>query len=257
MLFKAGATLGAAVVLVLGACSRDSRNDSGDLTAAEQAAFTAPADSSLTVEQVDRYLRTVVAQLELMQAEAPAMRQRLAAARHEREQTGRGERARSPQALLAELSEAAFVRAARRQRYEPAELWYVRIRLSQVSGYLLASRMHDSRDEAAELFRQQAAAMRGAPGVTQAQIDAMLQAAAQAEQQTERPPSPRLAQNLETLRRARGALSDSAWGRVAAVAAGMALPVLDDLPEAEVQHRLEKLRQLHLHALENREPGPG
>jgi hypothetical protein len=248
----------ALLLLALGACFGDRRsNDSGELTASELAAFKAPADSSLTVKQVDEYLRTTLAQLELMRKEGPAERARLATIRRERTQppeSATPPRRKSRQALWGDFVDAAFIRSARKLRFAPAELLYVRHRLSAVSGHLLTGEMHASKDDAAALFRQQAEAMRGAPGVSQAQVDAMLKAADQAERQTARPADPRLVRNLEVLRRARAALGDAAWGRIAGVAAGMEMSDLGEVPEAEFVRRIDELHQLHLHALENRAP---
>ncbi|HEU0298226.1 MAG TPA: hypothetical protein VFR37_02205 [Longimicrobium sp.] len=242
------------------ACSRDRAAGPDEVTKTEHAAFAPPADSSLTPRQVDRYLRTTLAQLELVQAEAPAVRARLATVRRPPPPAPgapKGARPKSRQALWGDFVDAAFVRSARKLGYNPAELWYVRHRISAVGGHLMAAELHSSRDQAAALFRQQAEAMRGAPGVTQAQIDAMLQAAAQAERQAAPPASPRLVQNLGALRRARNALDDEAWGRIASVAAGAGLSDLGDVPEAELARRLDELRELHQDAVSNHSPLPG
>jgi hypothetical protein len=242
----------------IGACSRDRAPEPGEITSADSAAFTAPADSSLTVAQVDHYLRTTLAQFNILRAEAPAMRERLAAAQRAREQaaptTPRSARPRSRQALWSDYVDAAFVRAARRLRYNPAELWYVRERMAAVSGHLLAGEMYASSDEGAALLRQQAGSMRGTPGVAEVQIEAMLRAADQAEQQTARPPAPRLVQNLAVLRQARGSVSDSTWRRVAGIAAGIGLSDLTEIPEEEAVRRLGEFRRLYVEVLENREP---
>ena len=257
-----GAALLTLAALALGACSRDRPAESDEPTQAERAAFAAPADSSLTAAQVDRYLRTALRQFEMLETEAPAMRERLAAA-PERAPAApgqpKGRRPKSRQALWGDFVDATFVRSARALGYNPAELWYVRKRLSIVSGHLMAAEAHASSDESAALFRQQAEAMRGAPGVDPAQIEAMLRAAERAEQveQQSRPTPPRVAQNLEALRRARGALSPAAWRRVAGVAAGIGMSDLGRIPEAEARQRLQGFRMLYRRALENREPPPG
>lgn len=244
-------------LLALSACFGDRSSDSGELTAAELAAFKAPADSGLTVKQVDAYLRTTLAQLELLRKEGPATRERLATIQRDRTQppvSAKGPRPKSRQALWGDFVDAAFIRSARELRYAPAELLYVRGRISAVSGHLLAGEMHASKDDAAALFRQQAEAMRGTPGVSKAQVDAMLQAAEQAERQTARPADPRLVQNLGVLRRAHAAVGEAGWGRVAGVAAGVEMSELGDAPEEEFTRRLDDLRQLHQDALENRGP---
>jgi hypothetical protein len=248
----------ALLLLALGACFGDrGSNDSGELTASERAAFKPPADSSLTVAQVDEYLRTTLAQLELLRREGPAERARLATVQRERAQSpaaAKGPRRKSRQALWGDFVDAAFIRSARKLRYAPAELLYVRRRISAVGGHLLAGEMHDSKDDAAALFRQQAEAMRSTPGVSQAQIDAMLRAAEQAERQTARPADPRLVRNVEVLRQAHAGVHDAAWSSIAGVAAGVRITELGKAPEAEFTRGLDELRRLHLDALENRGP---
>jgi hypothetical protein len=243
-------------LLVLGACFGDKHADSGTITDAERAAFAAPADSSLTAKQIDQYLRTALAQLEMLRAEAPAARERLAVAERERVQTTpttrKGPRPKSPQAQWSEFVNATFVRSARKLGYNPAELDYVRGRFSAVSGHLLAVQMHGFTDEGAALFRQQAEMMRGTPGVSQAQIETMLRAAAQAEEQKAPAARPGVEQNLGVLRRAYGAVSDAIWGEIAGVAAGIRLSELRALSDAERGRELDKLRQLHQQVLETR-----
>lgn len=256
---KRAATLVLAA-LALGACSRDRAAGPDEPTHAEHAAFSAPADSSLTPQQVDRYLRTTVQQLERLRAEGPAVRERLVAAPGPPAQAQPGQppapRPKSRQALWGDFVDAAFVRAARKLGYNPAELWFVRARMSAVSGHLLAAEAQASSGQAAALFRQQAESMRGIPGVTPAQIDAMLQAAERAEQQQTRPTPPRVAQNLEALARARGNLSESAWRRIAGVASGIGVSDLGVLPQPQAEARIDRFLDLYRHAVENREPPP-
>jgi hypothetical protein len=146
------------------------------------------------------------------------------------------------------------VRSARKLRYNPAELLYVRRRMTEVAGHLQAGSHVVSSDQAAALYRQQAESMRGAPGVSKAHIDAMLKAAEQAEAQQKAPAtSPRVAQNLATLRRARANLSDATWRKVASVAAG-GIRDLRNAPDAEARRKLGELRQLYEHVIANREP---
>jgi hypothetical protein len=210
---------------------------------------------------VDQYLRTSLAQLELLRAESPAARERMARAASERAQAApgapKGKRPRSPQAVWGDFVDETFVRSARKLGYRPAELLYVRERLAQVSGHLLAAKAHAFNDQGAALMRQQVELMRGTPGVSEAQLQSMLQAAERAEQQAPQPTPPRLAQNLGALRQAHAAVSDSAWGRIAAVAAGVEVSELGQLPEAEAGRRLDALRELYVGALENRKPRAG
>lgn len=248
-------------MLALSACFGDRDGGSGEPTREELAAFTAPADSTLTARQVDQYLRTAAAQLELIRVEGPAVRTALDTVQRVRTPPAapgaKAVRPRSRQALWGDFVDAAFVRAARKLRYSPAELLYVRGRISAVNGHLLASGMHASRDQAAALFRQQAEAMRGAPGVTESQVQAMLRAAEQAEEQAPPPADPRLVRNLEVLRQGRAGLGDARWGRITAVAAGGELGELGDAPAPEFARRVEELRRLHQEALESGGPARG
>lgn len=224
------------------------------MTDAERAAFTAPADSSLTPGQVDQYLRTALGQFRLLEADGPAMRKQLGGVQQPAAPSAKGARPRSPGALWGSFVDATYVRSARKLRYNAAELLYVRRRVTEVAGHLQAGSQVVSSDQAAALYRQQAEAMRGAPGVSQAHIDAMLKAAEQAEGQQKAPAtSPRVAQNLATLRRARANVSDVTWRRVTSVAAG-GLRDLRNAPDAEARRDLDELRQLYEHALANREP---
>lgn len=248
-----------ALAATLSACFGDRRADAGEPTKTEHAAFKAPADSSLSPSQVDRYLRTAAAQFEILRAEAPTARERIASARQARDAAPapKGARPKSSRAMWGDFVDAAFVRAARKLGYNPAELWYVRDRISAVRSHLLTSGLQVTQDQAAELFRQQAEAMRNVPGSTRADRERLLQAAAQAERQAAPAgPPPRVAQNLATLRRSRGGLSDATWDRIGSVASGVGVSELSDAPLPEVARRLDELRRLHVHAVANREPPP-
>lgn len=214
-----------------------------------------PSDSALTPGQIEQYLRTTAAQLAIIRAEAPVARERMAAARGDRKAAAPGaKRPKSPQAIWGDFVDAAYVRSARKLGYNPAELWYVRHRMSLAGGHLVAGQLQGSKHQVAGLFRQQAEAMRSTPGVAQAQIDAMIHAAEQAErQQPPRSAPPRLAQNLDALRRARGGLSEATWSRIASVAAGTGLSDLGTIPEAHAARRLDELTRLFGEALAGRD----
>lgn len=246
----------ALLALVSGACSRDRSGGEGTVAEAEHAAFAAPPDSTLTPAQVERYLRASLAHFELLQAEGPALRRRLAAMQAEQERPAAAApdsaSPRAPRELWSELVDEAYVRAARKLGYNPAELWYVRDRMAKVAGHLLAREAQLPAQEAAAHLRSQAEAMRGVPGVTRAQLDAMLEAADRAEaQQAPAPVPPRLAQNVRAVIEARGALSPAAWGRVAAVAAGLGVDDLGEMPEPRAAAKLTELREMYRHALES------
>lgn len=246
--------LALALLVAGGACFRDDGTNDGKVTDAERAAFTAPADSSLSLGQVDQYLRTTLGQFRLLEAEGRAMRKQLEGTPPSAAPATKGGRPRSPGARWGEFVDATYVRSARKLRYNPAELLYVRRRMTEVAGHLQAGSQLVSSDQAATLYREQAEAMRGAPGVSQAHIDAMLKAAEQAERQRKAPAtSPRVAQNLATLRRARANLSDATWRQVTTVGGG-GLRDLRNAQDAEARRKLDELRRLYEHALANREP---
>jgi hypothetical protein len=246
------------LVLVLAAlaataCTRDRSAGPDEVTDAERAGFVAPADSGITVEQVERYLRTAHAHLDLLRREAPTLPPSTEIPSRPSE-PGAAEpaRPRSMQTRWNGLVDATFVRTARGHGYSPAEMWYVRDRIVEVSGLLLADRMHGSRDAAAALFREQAAAMRGAPGVTEDQIQAMLTAAAQAEEQTSPPASERAVRNAAVLRRARPSLDEGGWARIARASSGAGVAELATADDADRERALVELRDLFEHALEGR-----
>jgi hypothetical protein len=209
-----GAIVMAGLVLIAG-CFGDRMPESDRLTAAELAEFTAPTDSSLTGPQIDQYLRTALEQVGRLKVEAPRMRERLRTP--ETDSTGRP---RNPVARWREFTDGSFVRSARQLGYRPAEMVYVRGRMAALSGQILAARMDSTRGQAAALFRAQADQMRGSPGVSQAQIDAMLQAAEQAERDSSPTVPPRLEQNLQALRAAHPRVPSETWAQVTAFSAG-------------------------------------
>lgn len=237
------------------ACFRDRDADAHEISAAERAAFTAPADSTLTAEQVERYLRTMVAQFELIAAEAPSMRRQIAAGEDSAQAAQAGARRDSPTKRWSDFLAATYVRAARRADANPAEMEYVGDRMRQVSGYLSARQAQASGGQMAELLRQQAEALRTHPDVPPEQIRQMLQAAEASERQTVQPAPPSLQQNLDVLRRTRGNVTDAMWLRIAGVSGGVGLMALGDMADTTASGavaRLAELRELYTHALENR-----
>jgi len=227
--------------------------DEDHIAEEERAAFTAPADSSLAADQVDRYLRATLAQLDLIEAERAPVQDSMAKLREARRAAARSgaPRPRAPVAIWSDFVDATYIRSARELGYNPAELWFVRGRLAAVSGHLMAQQAHAGRHQAAALLRQQAELLRGQPGVPPEQIDAMLRGAEETENAAPPPTSPRVLQNLETLRQARSGLSDSAWVRIGSVAAGSEVTTLGGMPDAELTRKLEELRELCRAAVEN------
>jgi hypothetical protein len=234
----------------------------GSVTEAEQNAFKAPADSSLTPQQVEAYLRTSLTQFDLIRSEAPALHQQVA----EMEKRGKSG------GLIAGLRNAAegigamshwadlvggsYVRSARTLKYNPAEMEYVRERMGAVSTYLMTKPMQDAGKQMAQQMRQQAEAMKGQPGVDQAQIDQMMQSAAEMEKNaSESNISPAIRQNLDALRRARSNVTEPAWQQIGFASGGMgllALSGLGDPADTATTRKLNEFRTLYTDALNNR-----
>jgi len=235
----------------------------GTVTEAEANAFKAPADSSLTPQQVEAYLRTSLTQFDLIRSEAPALHQQVA----EMEKRGKSgglisglrNAAEGIGAMShwADLVGGSYVRSARTLKYNPAEMEYVRERMAAVSGYLVTKPMQDYGKQAAQQMRQQAEALKGQPGVDQAQIDQMLQSAAEAEKNAAESSavSPALQQNLDALKRARGNVTEPAWQQIGFASGGMgilALSGLGDPADTATTRKLNEFRQLYTDALNNR-----
>jgi len=234
----------------------------GTVTEREANDFKAPADSSLTPQQVEAYLRTSLTQFDLIRSEAPKLHQQVA----EMEKRGKSgglisglrNAAEGIGAMShwADLVGGSYVRSARTLKYNPAEMEYVRERMAAVSGYLMAKPMQDYGKQAAQQIRQQAEAMKGQPGVDQASIDQMLQQAAEMEKSAaESDVSPAIRQNLDALKRARGNVTEPAWQQIGFASGGMgllALTGLGDPADTATTRKLNEFRQLYTDALNNR-----
>jgi len=232
------------------------------VTEAEQNAFKAPADSSLTPQQVEAYLRTSLTQFDLIRSEAPALHQQVA----EMEKRGKSgglisglrNAAEGIGAMShwADLVGGSYVRSARTLKYNPAEMEYVRERMAAISGYLMTKPMQDMGKQAAQQMRQQAEAMRGQQGVDQSQVDALLQQAAEMEKNaSEDNVSPAIRQNLDALHHARGNVTDAAWTQIGFASGGMglmALSGLGDPTDTATVRKLNEFRGLYTDALNNR-----
>ena len=232
------------------------------VTEAEANAFKAPADSSLTPQQVEAYLRTSLTQFDLIRSEAPRLHQQVA----EMEKRGKSgglisglrNAAEGIGAMShwADLVGGSYVRSARTLKYNPAEMEYVRERMGAVSVYLMTKPMQEAGKQAAVQMRQQAEAMKGQPGVDQASIDQMLQTAAEMEKNaSEANVSPAMRQNLDALKRARGNVTEPAWQQIGFASGGMgllALSGLGDPADTATTRKLNEFRQLYTDALNNR-----
>lgn len=239
----------------------DQRSEAG-VTDAERSAFTPPADSSLTPRQVEAYLRTSLTQFDLIRSEAPKLHQQVGEM-EEREKSGglisglrNAAEGIGAMSHWADLVGGSYVRSARTLKFNPAEMEYVRERMAAVSGYLMTKPMQDAGRQMAQQMRQQAEAMRGQAGVEQAQIDQMLQSAAEMEKSSaESGASPAIQQNLNTLKQARGNVTEAAWTQIGFAGGGMgllALSGLGDPTDTTTMRKLNEFRALYTDALNNR-----
>ena len=231
------------------------QNTAVEVTDAEKEAFKAPADSSLTPEQVEMYLRTSLLQFDLIRSEAPKMHQQVA----EMEKRGKDGGVLSGLRNAAEGMQAiahwgdfvggSFVRSARTLKYNPAEMEYVRERMAAVSMHQMTAPMQMT----GNAIRQQANAMKGQPGVTQEQIDEMLKQADEMDKATA--PSPATQQNLNALRQARPNVSQQQWMNIGMAGGGMgllALTGLGDPADTATARKLTEFRTLYTDALNNK-----
>lgn len=252
---------------------------SATVTEEELAAFSAPADSVLTPEQVDRYLRTSLLQFDLVRKESVALHEK---AKQMEERTKDGEP--GLMAGLRNLADAgslvmgwtdlvggSYVRSARTQGYNPAEMEWVRERMVEVSAYMAMKPMMEQAAQGGNAMKQQVAEMRRQfdagqlPGYTKEQLDTM---AAQAEQTAaamagagQEGTSRAVLANVEVLRKARPAVNDTMWamtGWVGAASGLGALSGLADPNDQQAQKTLDEVRAFYQAVLENRAaPVPG
>jgi ElaB/YqjD/DUF883 family membrane-anchored ribosome-binding protein len=233
------------------------------VTEKELAAFTAPADSVLTPRQVEAYIKTGLLQFDLIRKEAPRLHQKAA----EMEKRAKDGGALADLRNLAEgagvmmqgadLIGGSFVRSARTLGYNPAEMEWVRDRMAEVSGYLIAKPMQAQAATMAQAMRQQAEAFRGQPGFSDAQIEEMIKnadeqlRAAQDESQL----SAAARRNYEVLKSFRGNVSDPMWvGLGIAGGSGglLGLSGLADPQDTAAQNKLTEYRRVFTDALANR-----
>ncbi len=231
------------------------------VTDEEIAAFTAPADSSLTPQQIEAYLQTSLLQYDLIRKEAPELHKKAQAMEARAKEGGAlaGLRNMADAGSLlmgaGELIGGSFVRSARTLKQNPAEMEYVRDRMGEVSGYLMARSMHEAQARLPAQMRQQAEQLRGTPGFTKEQIDEMIKQADDMERELA---ANRLggaaARNVEALRRARGNVTEAMWTQIgfAGGAQGIiALNGLADPADTAATRKLDEFRRIYTDALAN------
>jgi hypothetical protein len=268
----------AAVLLLLAACGGDApqeetqaasveevdQKSSATATERELASFTAPADSVLTERQVQAFLRTTLLQFDLIREESKKYHEQAARMAQREEKSGGGlvaglRNAADAGSLMVgfgDLIGGAYVRAARSQGLNPAEMEWVRERMGEVSGYLMMRPMYQAAASQAATMRQQAEQYRGQPGFDDASINEMLKSADEMEKQAQEQlkAAGAVSRNMEVLHRARPNVTDHMWGAVSLVGGVglLGLTGLSDPNDTTAQRQLTEWRQVYTDALANR-----
>lgn len=271
--------LSAAALLLLAACGGDAVEERAKDTSAadvkevdqkssptatdrELASFKEPADSVLTPEQVNAFLRTSLLQFDLIQQESGKYREQAARMAQRAEQNKgavsgfrNGMDAMQWLAGFGDLVGGSYTRAARSQGYNPAEMDWVRARMMEVSGHLMMRPMLEMGVQSAQAMRQQAEQMRGTPGFDEAAIQEMLKNADDAEKQAREQmnASGAVVRNIEVLRRARPNVTDHMWMTVSMASTGlMGLTGLADPNDTTAARTFAEFRQVYTDALANK-----
>jgi len=231
------------------------------VTEKEEASFTPPADSSLTPQQVEAYLKTSLLQFDLVRKEAGGV-QRM----EERAKDGgviAGLRNISDAAGMMDRIGGSYVRSARTLKYNPAEMEYVRERMGEVGAFLAMKPMFEGQLQAAQQMRQQATELRAQlaagqlQGYTEENVKAIEDQAVEMERTAKEQmgTSSAVGRNLEVLRRARPAVTEPMWTAVgfAGGSAGLlGLSGLSNPQDTAAQRQLNDWRRVYTDALANR-----
>jgi hypothetical protein len=239
------------------------QKSSATATEREVASFKAPADSVLTPEQVQAFLRTTLVQFDLIRSEAPQYHAKVAQMEKRGEKGGlvAGLRnAADAGSLLVgfgDLIGGSYVRSARSQGLNPAEMEWVRERMAEVSMYMAMRPMYEAAASQAKSMREQAESYRGQPGFDDASIAEMLKGADEMEKSAreQMQASAAVTRNVEVLHRARPAVTDHMWTAVALVggpAGLLGLNGLADPNDTTAQRQLSEWRRIYTDALANK-----
>jgi ElaB/YqjD/DUF883 family membrane-anchored ribosome-binding protein len=234
---------------------------SATVTEQEQASFTPPADSALTPRQVEAYLKTGLLQFDLVRKEAAGMQQMA-----ERAKDGgiiAGLRNVADGVGLMDRLAGSYVRSARALELNPAEMEYVRERMSEVGTFLALKPMMEGQVKAAQDMKQQAAELRAQmaagtlQGYTEENIRTIEVQADTAEQmaRAQLATASAAARNLQVLRQARPNVTEEMWTAVgfAGGAGGLlGLTGLANPQDTTAQRQLNDWRQVYTDALANR-----
>ena len=263
----------AGLLLVAAACGGDTAEDPSrtvnasvdaaspaTATERERAAFIPPADSTLVPRQVEAFLRTVLLQFDLVRVEAPRYQQKVAQMEQRAEEGGivaglrNAADAGSLMVRFGDLVGGSFVRSARSQGLNPAEMEWVRDRMSEVSAHLALRPFHEGMIDQARALRTQAEQYRRQPGFDEAAIQRMLQSADQMTREAEAQMnvSASVRRNLDVLRRTRPNVTDPMWTAVALAGSTGGLVGLHGLVEpgdTTARRQMDEWRRVYTDAL--------
>lgn len=231
-------------------------------TERELASFSAPADSVLTTGQVQAFLRTTLLQYDLIRQEAPRYQEQAAKMAQRAEKSDGGLVAGLRNAVdagglmvgMGDLIGGSYVRAARSQGLNPAEMEWVGQRMAEVGAWLAMRPMMEASLTAAQAMRQQAEQYRGQPGFDDATVNEMLKNAEESEKQAREQlqAASAVTRNLEVMRRARPNVTDHMWTAVALASGGiLGLTGLVDLQDTTAQRQMMEWRRVYTDALAN------
>ncbi len=261
-----------AAVLLLAACGGDASDVKSNarpedvdqdapatVTETEQSAFTAPADSVITEEQVNKYLKTAILQFDLLRKEAPELYARANKMEERAKDDGmlsglkNFADAASWLAEYGDLVGGSFIRSARSLGYNPAEMEWVRERMGEVSGYLMVKPFEAMGAEMAKTQRQMAESMKGM--ISDEEYRTMIAQADSAEAEAAKPSvEGAVLRNMEVLKKSRPNVTDDMWMAVAMAGATglLGLPGLADPNDTTAQRQMTEWRAIYQATLENR-----
>jgi hypothetical protein len=241
---------------------------SATVTEAEQQAYTPPADSTVTPQQVEAYLKTSLLQFDLVRREAAGFHEQ-AKRMEDRGKSGGvigGLRNMADAAnfmtRFADIVGGSYVRSARTLSYNPAEMEYVRERMGELGLYLAITK--PAAEASAGMVRQmraQADSMRAQfnagtlQGYTEDDVKNIENNAAEMERSFQEQNGGAALRNLEVLHRARPNVTDRMWASVL-VTSGFqgwgALSGLSNPNDTTATRQLNEWRTLYTDALNNR-----
>jgi hypothetical protein len=242
---------------------------SATVTEAEQQAFHAPADSSVTPQQIEAYLKTSLLQFDLVRREAAGFHEQ-AKRMEDRGKSGgviAGLRNMADAASFitrfGDVVGGSYIRSARTLQYNPAEMEYVRERMGELGVYLAIQKpASEGMAATVKQIREQADSMRAQfnsgrlEGYTEDDVKNIEQNAADMEKSLrEQEVSGSAMRNLEALHRARPNVPDRMWASVL-VTSGLqgwaALSGLANPQDTTAQRQLTEWRTLYTDALNNK-----